>query len=588
MKRIRHIIQRIHEGRLKELFTQILWMSQYVKKYWVSIVIFTVLMSSSSFLGLGSTLTSRNLVDAVTGYNTMAIASVAVTYLGIGIGQLVINLVSTRISLKIRLRISNGIKYDVFKQIMHTDWEALSKYRSGDLLYRINGDTEMLSSAILTFIPSVVSVLISFGGAFIVMFTNDWIMACIALCGAPISFLTSRYTMRKTKEMMQKNIDFSSNRMALNQEIFQNLQTIKAFNLVPYFVEQYENTQKESARISLEQNKYTSISSMITSLVGQVVGYACYGYAIYLLGQGKISYGTMTLFVGMATSLRGSFRGVLNLAPTLLRSCINAKRVMEITSLPDEEEADEENARIFKEKTKETGVSVYMENVAFWYTEGHTVYSNASLEAHPGEVIGLLGPTGKGKTTTLNLLLGLFHARDGRLYVTDSESNELPISSGTRCLFSYIPQNNTLFQGTIADNLRMVKQDATDEELIRVLETACAWEFVKDTENGIYTEVRELGRRFSEGQKQRLSIARSLLVDAPVLLLDEATSALDLKTERQVLNSIIRNEPNRTLIVASHRPSVFAMCDRVYEVMDQTIREADEKEVHRFLLGDEE
>lgn len=587
-KKLKHYKKRIQEGRLTEITSELLWMCQYIRKYWVLVVVFTLLTSSSSLLSLGTTMVSRNLVDAVTGYNSMAIAGTIASYIGVGLGQIAINMIRNRISLKVSLRITNGIRIDIFKKIMFTDWEALSAYRSGDLLYRINGDAGMIANSILTFIPNIVSVFISFGGAFWIMLQNDWIMACIALCGAPISLFMSRYTMRKSREYMRKNQDFSSNRMVFDQETFQNLQMIKAFDLVPRFVSQYETVQEQAVIISLEQNKYQSISTMITSLTGQLIGYSCYGYAIYRLWQGDISYGTMTMFVGMAASLRGSFSSVINLMPSLLRSCIHAERIIEIISLPREEQMDSKEALAIKEKAKHTGVEIRMKDVTFWYTEGRTVYENACLEAFPGEVIGLMGTTGKGKTTTLNLLLGLFHIRTGSLKIGNPGDEPIDISSGTRCLFSYIPQGNTLFNGTIADNLRMVKPDATDEEIIRALKMSCAWEFVKDTENGIDTEVRELGRRFSEGQKQRLSIARALLVDAPVLLLDEATSALDMKMERTVLSNIIKNEPNRTLIVASHRPSVFAMCNRVYEVMDGTIHQADQEEIERFLHGDDE
>ena len=152
-----------------------------------------------------------------------------------------------------------------------------------------------------------------------------------------------------------------------------------------------------------------------------------------------------------------------------------------------------------------------------------------------------------------------------------------------RCMFSYIPQGNTMFSGTIAENLRMVKPEATDQELRGALEAACAWDFVEKLEEGMDTEVRERGTRFSEGQKQRLSIARALLAGAPVLILDEATSALDVATERRVLRQIIKKEPNRTVIVAAHRPSVFSMCSRVYQVGERRIREVDEEGIRQFL-----
>ena len=587
MKKIKHIIKRIKEGRLKELFEQLAWMSIYVKRYWWLIAIYTFLMTSGSLLSLGSTVVSRDLVDSVTAGNTQIIFSVIFTYIGVGIGQIFINVIRTRISLKIQLKIQNEIREDIFKQIMQTDWEALSEYRTGDLLYRINGDAGMVANSILTFIPTVISVFISFFSAFWIMIQNDYMMAVIALMGAPISLITSRYTMAKMREYTKRNQDFSSNKMAFDQETFQNLQMIKAFGLVPRFIDNFHEVTQESMKISLDQNKFQSLTTIITSLVGQVIGYACYGYALFRLWQGEISYGTMTMFVGMAGSLRGSFSSIVNLAPTLIRACINAQRIIEIITLPRERIQDDKKAKDILSVAGRSGVEILMDNVSFWYQEGQPVYENACFYAKPGEIIGLLGPSGQGKTTTLNLLLALFHIREGKLKIGNPGHEMIDISSATRCLFGYIPQGNTLFSGTIAQNIAMVKPDATEEEIIEVLKTACAWEFVEQLEEGIHTSVRELGRRFSEGQKQRLSIARALLADAPVLLLDEATSALDMATEKKVLKNILKRDPLRTLIVAAHRPSVFSMCHRVYRVQDGMIKEANHDEVQKFLEGDE-
>ena len=331
------------------------------------------------------------------------------------------------------------------------------------------------------------------------------------------------------------------------------------------------------------QNKFQSFSTIITSLIGQAIGYACYGFAAFRLWQGQISYGTMTMFVSMAGSLRGSFSSILSLMPSAVRACVSAERIMEVVNLPRESLDDGEEVDIIKEKGKERGVCVRMEDVDFAYEEEKWIYQGASFRADPGEIVALIGPSGQGKTTTLNLLLGLYHPQKGRITVGNPGGQTLRASSSTRCLFSYIPQGNTLFSGTIAENMRMVKPEASDGEIIAALEAACAWEFVQKLEDGLETQVRERGTRFSEGQKQRLSIARALLADAPVMILDEATSALDVATERRVLRRIIRKEPHRTVIVAAHRPSVFSMCSRVYKIQEGGILEVDEEGIRQFL-----
>ena len=220
----------------------------------------------------------------------------------------------------------------------------------------------------------------------------------------------------------------------------------------------------------------------------------------------------------------------------------------------------------------------------FAYEEDRWIYQNADISANPGEIVALIGPFRTGQDHDPEPAAGVVPSlrkagfalaiRDGRPW------RPLPPHG---VLFSYIPQSNTLFTGTIADNMRMVKPEAADEEIRQALEAACAWEFVEKLEDGMNTQVRERGTRFSEGQKQRLSIARAILADAPVMILDEATSALDVATERRVLRRIIKKEPHRTILVAAHRPSVFAMCNRVYKIQDHAITQVDEQGIQEFL-----
>lgn len=526
---------------------------------------------------------SRDLVDAITGQNSLGIVRVVALYVGVGVSQLFINAFKTRLSLRISMKVNNEIRIDIFSQILQTDWEELSKYRTGDLMYRINGDAAMVSNNILTYLPNVVSILISFGGAFIVMVQNDIIMALIALAGAPISFMSTRFSMRKMRDFQRKQMELQSHKTSFNQETLQNMQMIKAFGLVDYFTKQYKDVQDQSIDYAMIQNKFQSKMTILTGFIGQLIGYACYGFAAYRLWQGDISYGTMTLYVSMSSSLRGSFSSVLNLLPTAMRAGISAGRIMEIIQLPRESLEDEQEAKKLLAKAKDVGITVEMKDVSFRYGDNPYVYQNANMIASPGEIIGLIGPSGQGKTTTLRILLGLYHPKAGAVTVSNPGYETIPISSGTRCLFSYIPQGNTLFSGTIADNMKMLRPDASDEEIIEVLKTACAWEFVTQLEKGIHTEVSEGGNRFSEGQKQRLSIARALMAKAPVLLLDEATSALDMVSERKVLKNILRRDPLQTIIVTAHRPSVLSICDRVYKIQEGRIDEVNEEEIEAFL-----
>ena len=583
MEDFKRIIQKIKEGKLKRLLAEVTWMYVYVRRYWFLILLYILLGASGSVLGLGTSVVSRNLVDAVTGVNSQKILEVALLYVGVGISQIFINAVKMRLSLRIRLKVTNEIRADIYEQVLNTDWESLAGYRSGDLLYRVNGDAGIVANNILTFIPNAVSVCISFVGAFVIVMQNDPTMALIALAGAPISLIMSRYRVKRTRDLQKENQGLYSDRTVFDQETFQNLQFIKAFSMLERVKEKFYQLQRDTVQMSLKQNKFQTGIMIITSLVGQIVGYACYGFAVYRLWQGQISYGTMTMFVSMASSLRGSFSSIIGLFPALISAGVSAERIMEVVQLPRESTRDMKQAEAMKRQAQSTGAFVHMDHVDFAYEGENWVYRDTCFRAEPGEIVALIGPSGQGKTTTLNLLLGLYHPQKGSITVGNPGGSILTASSSTRCLFSYIPQGNTLFSGSIADNMRMVRPEASDDEIKNALKAACAWDFVEKLVDGINTQVRERGQRFSEGQKQRLSIARAILADAPIMILDEATSALDVATERRVLRSIIKAEPHRTLIVAAHRPSVFSMCSRVYKIQDHTMSEVNEEGIRQFL-----
>lgn len=586
ISKIKHYILRIREGRLKEYISQWIWMGRYICKYWVLIGAHTLIGASGSLMALGTALLSRNLVDSVSGDNVVKILASAVGYAGVGLFQLAVSAVRSRLSLHITMKVGNKIRSDIFAQILRTEWEDLSRFPSGDLMYRINGDTSVVVNNILTYLPNVVSIFVSFGGALWVMLQNDPWMALVALAGAPISFLSTRFSMKKMREFQKKQMELQSHKTVFNQEALQNMQMVKAFGLVEHFIEQYAKVQEQSLDYAMVQNTFQSKMTIVTGLIGQLIGYACYGFAVFRLWQGRISYGTMTMFLSMATSLRSSFSGVLNLFPSAMRACISAGRIMEITCLPRESEAEIQEGLAMLETARKTGVQVQMRDVRAAYGEDEPIYTHADLQAAPGEIIGLIGPSGQGKTTTLRILLGLYRPRSGEVTVSIPGGKVMAVGAGTRCMFSYIPQGNTLFSGTIADNLRMLKPDASDKEIIDALKTADAWEFVSKLEKGIDTYVMEGGGRFSEGQKQRLSIARALLVHAPVILLDEATSALDMPTEKRVLRNILRRDPLQTIIVTAHRPSVLSMCQRVYKVQGGRFDAVDSREIKDFLEGE--
>ena len=333
--------------------------------------------------------------------------------------------------------------------------------------------------------------------------------------------------------------------------------------------------------ISLTYNFFTIKTNILMSAMGMAVQFTAFGYCLFRLWTHSITYGTMTLFLQQRSNLSSAFNSLVSIVPSFLNSSVSAHRIRELVELPREIHVSESNEL---DAYVEDGFSVRMENLSFAYMKGKYVITDSWFAARPGEIVALIGPSGEGKTTMIRLILGLVCPQAGKVVISASNGKEIPMNADTRHLFAYVPQGNTILSGTIAENMRMVKEKATDGEIIQALKDTCAWEFVKKLPDTIYSSVGERGRGLSEGQAQRIAIARAILCDAPVLLLDEATSALDVTTERRVLKNIIRQRPNKTCIVTTHRPSVLNLCQRVYRVIDTKVTELDEQESSRMSM----
>ena len=370
-----------------------------------------------------------------------------------------------------------------------------------------------------------------------------------------------------------------------NQESFSNIQTIKAFDLIQFYVDRLKKLQKEYIDMRLEFQRMSILTSILMSLISFVVSYSCYGWGIYRVWSGMISYGTMTMFLSLSGTLTSSVNSLTSLIPSAISLTISAGRLMDIVEMPQEDYSQDSKVRVFEKKYRPQGIGLAMNDLSYAYHTGTQVFADASVEAYPHEIVALVGPSGEGKTTMLRLILSLLRPQSGDAWVCAGEAHaeRIAMSPSTRKLFSYVPQGNTMFSGTIAENLKNGKPDATDEEIIEALKLACAWEFVEKLPDGINSMVKERGGGFSEGQAQRLSIARALLRKSPILLLDEATSALDVATERKVLRNIMEDTYPRTCIVTTHRPTVLNICTRVYAIRAKQCQVLTEEEIQEMV-----
>ncbi len=579
------IWKHLRQGTLKKMWVQTLWIGQYAKRYWKAMILYTVLGLTGTVVSLISSMISRDLVDIITGHETGKLISTFAAMIGFSIGNILVSQASGYASTFINLKVDTEIKNDIFAKMLVTDWESLTDYHTGDLVTRWSSDASNISSGILNWIPNLIIYTFRFISALAIVLYYDPTFALFALIGIPFSALLSKPLLKRMTNNNKRSAEMSAKLYGFNQESFSNIQTIKAFDLIQFYVDRLKKLQKEYINMRLEFQRMSILTSILMSLISFVVSYSCYGWGIYRVWSGMISYGTMTMFLSLSGTLTSSVNSLTSLIPSAISLTISAGRLMDIVEMPQEDYSQDSEVRVFEKKYRPQGIGLAMNDLSYAYHTGTQVFADASVEAYPHEIVALVGPSGEGKTTMLRLILSLLRPQSGDAWVCAGEDHaeRIAMSPSTRKLFSYVPQGNTMFSGTIAENLKNGKPDATDEEIIEALKLACAWEFVEKLPDGINSMVKERGGGFSEGQAQRLSIARALLRKSPILLLDEATSALDVATERKVLRNIMEDTYPRTCIVTTHRPTVLNICTRVYAIRAKQCQVLTEEEIQEMV-----
>lgn len=583
--KLQFYLKRMQDGRLKEMWTQTLWLYSYVRKYWFSIVLYTLIGLGGTGISLITSLLSRDLVDIVTGHKSNELLKTFIMYISFTLANVILSKILDYIATIISLKIDNAIKADIFEKMLLTRLEPLMSYHTGDLLTRWSSDASVISDGVLNWLPDLLIAIVRFLSALGIVLYYDPLFALLAIAGMPVSLLMSKTLLSRMQSRNLESAALNAKMMGFHQESFSNIQTIKAFDLIPLYVKKLHEYQKEYLQLQKKYQKLGILSSVFLSFVGLIVSYSCYGLGIYRVWSGTISYGTMTLFLSLSGTLTGTLNTLVGMVPSAINITTSSGRLMDIIKMPREDHSAAPKIDAFYQKNKQDGLSISLQDIQYAYAHGDTVFEHTDLVIEPDQIIALIGPSGEGKTTMLRILLALLEPQSGSLSIQNAKDASVFVdySPAIRRLFSYVPQGNAMFSGTIAQNMRNVKPDATDEEIITCLKTACAWDFVHKLPDGIYSTIGERGRGFSEGQVQRLSIARALLKKAPFLLLDEATSALDTVTEHRLLQNIMQKRAAGSCIVTTHRPTVLTICDKVYAIHEKHCELLSSEDVDKIL-----
>ncbi len=561
--------------KLISLKDELLWLFSLSRCYKKEIFAVTVLSVIGTVFSLTTSLCLKYVIDIVTGTLNQSILLVVLAAVAMLLGSIFLSAITSRITTKVNVKIQNELQLQVYGTIFNTQWESLREYRKGDLINRINSDASLIASGAVSWWPTVITFAAKFIYTFVLIVMNDPIMAAIALMSAPVSALLSRFMIRKMHNHSLKVKELSADIMSYQEDSFQNLQYIKSFGISDVINKRLIKKQQEYKEESLNYNKVTVLMNIIMGLVGITVTFVSYAWGIYRLWEGFITYGTMVMFLQLTLTLSNSFNSILSVIPTTINLGTSAARIISLENLPEEKSTPTAEEKKFINSNFKSGVSINCSNLSFSYSDkpSERVLKNAGFSAGIGETIAIIGGSGIGKTTFFRLLLGLLEPTEGEITFKGNNNETIKAGPSTRELIAYVPQGNTIISGTVAENLRLIKKDATDEEIITALKLSCAYDFVSKLPQGINSQIGESGNGFSEGQIQRISIARALIKDAPVLLFDEVTSALDEETEGRLLHNIQTHFKNKTIIFVTHKLNALDISDKVYKI--------DKKQLHR-------
>ncbi|MBF1499941.1 MAG: ABC transporter ATP-binding protein, partial [Prevotella pallens] len=456
-----------------------------------------------------------------------------------------LNIASVWIRNILGIKAQNKMQQKLLDRILRSKWNGKETHHSGDVLNRLETDVTNVVNFLTEVIPNSLSTLALFVGAFGYLFMMDWRLAIVIVIMIPIFILFSRVYVRQMRHLTSEVRTSDSKVQSILQETIQHRLLIKTLEGDSAAVDRLEDTQSVLRSNVVKRTKFSVFSYLVLNL-GFSIGYLiAFTWAAVRLSGGTLTFGGMTAFLQLVNKIQNPARQLTHLAPQFVSVFTAAERLMELEENPLEEQGEPIELK--------TPCGVRFIDVAFAYDDSEdNVIEHLTFDFYPTSCTAILGETGAGKTTMVRMILALLQPNSGKVEIyNEKESYEL--SPLLRTNFVYVPQGNTLMSGSIRDNLRLGKLDATDDEMMEALKQSCA-DFVFELPDGLNTQCTEQGGGLSEGQAQRISIARALLRNRSIMLFDEATSALDPDTERNLLQNIL-SKRNKTIIFITHRPA---------------------------------
>ena len=528
----------------------LLWAFRRIRRRIPAIVILTLTNIGASLLGVGFALGTRQIIDTAVAMDSAAFTKACLLQGSIILGILVCVTLSRHLKERLNADLDRDWKKHLLNLLLHGDYAAVSKYHSGELLNRMNNDVRILDDGLLTLIPGLASMITKLLSAFIVLSAMEPVFASVLLLIGLVVILATTLIRRRLKGLHKKVSEEEGKVSGFIQEALEKLLMVQAMDVATEMESRSDvllgnrfNAQRKRKNVTLLANSCISILSYAASFIA-LVWCACE------LLQGRMSFGSLTAVTQLVSQLQSPLVSLSGIIPQYIATTASAERLMELEALEQESEPMEASADALYERMD----TICGSGLHFSYDRDR-ILENAAFSLPKGAFAVITGPSGIGKSTLLKLLLGIFKPDQGKLYLSCA-GEQIPLNRSTRKLFAYVPQGNLLLSGTLRENLILTKPDATETEIQQAVHTSAMDEYLPQLPKGLDTVIGESGAGLSEGQAQRLAIARAVLSGAPILLLDECTSALDAQTEQLVLERIHALQ-NRTCIAVTHRSAAI-------------------------------
>ena len=574
----------------KDLWIKIKWMGSYAKPA-IPFLIFSIVVNVIfALIGIYNVTVSKSLIDSAISGDSEGTIRWLIVMLVITLISMLSTPITSFMSTHSSTKLTQNIQRKIYQHIQCSDWLEQSKFHSVSLLTRVTSDVSNISSAILGTIPSLVSLTVTLFGSFYTLISWAPSIAFAAVFIGPFLILVGKYFSSKLKDLYKEAQEEDVKYRSFMQESIQNIMIVKTFCMEKVNMHRLIEIQNNKYKIAMRNTRLSTMTSMSMSLCSSIAYFTIFTWGVLNIAKGISTYGTFTGMLQLYSKVQAPFSSLASMIPGLISTIAAAERLMEIEAIPVEKMADEKELDNItsleialdsisnKVSSNFNKPNIVFDNVSFAYKANNNILNNINLTIESGETIAFVGPSGEGKTTIIRLILSLINPTEGNVLL--SEGNLVKeINRNYRELISYVPQGNTLFSGSIRDNLKYGNPNASDDEIKAALSNACAIDFVNELEDGLDTMIGEKGVGISEGQAQRIAIARSFLRERPILILDEATSALDPETEVNVLKAVRALPTKPTCIIITHRPSALNICNRIIKLEKGNLREVSRESI---------